>query len=109
MRNGKYMDDYNYHDWVQYMVRLPNDKPKGPHFAAVLFESRDEWIRPYDHHDDPGGTYSKFEYVQYFAFPDVETLREWVLRASKDNKTFFFFEVKQLGSAQLKVSVDIGM
>ena len=107
MRNGKYMDDYNYHDWSQYMVQKPEQKPKGPHFAAVLFGTRNEYSPPYDSKDS-GSSYSVPEII-YFAFPDQETLSEWVLRASKDNKKFFFFEVKQLGEAKLKVSVDLGV
>jgi len=107
MRNGKYMDDYNYHDWTQYMVQKPEQKPKGPHFAAVLFGKRREHQPAYDEHD----TASSYEVddITYFAFPDQETLKEWVLRASKDSKQFFFFEVKKLGEAQLKVNVDLGV
>ena len=95
MSEKKYMDDYNYHDWSKFMVREVKDKPKGPHFAAVLFDSH------YEH--------SGYETnVVYFAFPDQTTLSEWVLRAAKDKKHFFFFEVKKLGNAELKIDVDLG-
>lgn len=39
MRDSKkYLDDYNYHDWSKFMVQQPSEKPKGPHFAGVLFD-----------------------------------------------------------------------
>jgi len=107
MRNGKYMDDYNYHDWSQFMVRQPKDKPKGPHFAAVLFDSRTEYTPPYDR-DDTGSS-CEVPVINYFAFPDQATLKEWVLRAAKDKKQFFFFEVKKVGQAELKIDVDLGV
>lgn len=102
----KLMDDYNYHNWTEYMVQKPDQAPKGPHFAAVLFEK--ESYYEHDHYTGNGSSVSH-DKITYFAFPDKEILGEWVLRATKDNKKFFFFEVKQLGSAQLKVSVDLGM
>ena len=103
MRNGKYMDDYNYHDWSKFMVREPKDRPQGPHFAGVLFDSHREHSG-YDNepsYDVP--------HVTYFAFPDQETLSEWALRAAKDKKQFFCFEVKKMGDVKLNVSVDLGV
>lgn len=88
------------------MVREPKEKPKGPHFAAILFDTMNYTSPGYDR-DDPS-EHNSFEYVNYFAFPDQETLREWVLRAAKDKKQFFF-EVKKLGEAELKVTVDLGV
>lgn len=105
MRNGKYMDDYNYHDWATFMVRNPAEKPKGPHFAAVLFGTRSEWVPAYDERDSPRST--SVPETTYFAFPDKETLYEWILRASKEKKQFFFFEVKKLGEAQLILNMDV--
>lgn len=104
---GKYLDDYNYHDWAKFMVQDVKNKPVGPHFAAVLFGTRTEHIPAYDRDDSP--TSSTVSEITYFAFPDKETLSEWVLRASKENKNFFFFEVKKLGQAQLNVNVDLGV
>ncbi len=99
----KYMDDYNYHDWTKFMVRSVKEKPTGPHFAGVLFDSHREWS---GYESDPG---YEVPNVVYFAFPDKETLGEWVLRAAKDKKQFFFFEVKQLGDAKLQVKIDLGL
>jgi hypothetical protein len=99
----KYMDDYNYHDWSKFMVREPKEKPTGPHFAGVLFDSHYEWSG-YE-----GDTQHPVPNVVYFAFPDQATLKEWVLRAAKDKKQFFFFEVKKLGNAELKIDVDLGV
>lgn len=107
MRNGKYMDDYNYHDWTKFMVGKPSEKPTGPHFAAVLFGTRREYTPAYGR-DDSGSSHDVPD-ITYFAFPDQETLKEWVLRAVKDKKQFFFFEVKKLGNAELKIDVDLGM
>lgn len=103
------MDNYNYHDWTKFMVRTSKEKPTGSHFAAVLFETKSEWTPPYDHHDNPGGSSSTVPTVTYFAFPDKETLGEWVLRAAKDKKEFFFFEVKKVGQAELKVNIDVSV
>ncbi len=100
---NKYMDNYNYHDWSKFMVREPNDKPKSPHFAAVMFDSHSE------HSGYEGESSYQVPNVVYFAFPDKETLKEWVLRAAKDKKQFFFFEVKKIGEAELKVDVDVGL
>lgn len=105
MRNGKYMDDYNYHDWSQFMVRTPKERPTGPHFAAVLFGTRTEWTPAYDRNDTASSC--SVSEITYFAFPDKATLSEWVLRASKEKKEFFFFEVKKVGEAELKVNVDV--
>lgn len=101
----KYQDDYNYHDWSSFMVRESKEQPKGPHFGAVMFGTRNEYTPAYDFHDS-GSSHSVPE-ITYFAFPDKETLREWALRALKDKKKFFFFEVKKIGDAQLNVSVDL--
>lgn len=102
----KYLDNYNSHDWQDFVVSKPEQTPKGPHFGAVLFEKEKRYET--DHYQ--GGTHSRQVIVTtYFAFPDKSTLGEWVLRATKDNKHFFFFEVKQLGTAQLKISVDLGV
>ena len=98
---SKYMDDYNYHDWSKFMVVKPADKPTRPHFAAVMFDSH------YEHSGYEGDSNYQVPNVVYFAFPDKETLKEWVLRASKDKRNFFFFEVKSLGNAELKVDLKI--
>ena len=97
----KYMDDYNYHDWAKFMVTRPDQRPVGAHFAAVMFETRQEYDR-----DDTGSSYT-VPAIVYFAFPDQETLSEWTLRAMKDKKKFFFFKVEKLGNAELKVDVDV--
>ena len=102
----KLMDDYNYHDWTSFMVRKVSEKPKGPHFAAVLFEKESRY--EHDHYTGAGSS-SQHDTITYFAFPDKETLGEWVLRATKDKKQFFFFEVKKLGEATVKVDVDLGV
>jgi hypothetical protein len=103
----KLMDDYNHHDWAKFMVTEASQKPKGPHFAAVLFETLEYTSPGYDEGDSDER--NNFEHVVYFAFPDQETLTEWVLRASKDKKQFFCFEVKKLGTVNLKVTVDVGV
>jgi hypothetical protein len=105
MRNRKYMDDYNYHDWTEFMVEKPEQKPVGPHFGAILFGTRTEHIPAYDAYDTPSS--SQVPMVTYFAFPDQETLKAWALRAAKDKKQFFFFEVKKVGQAELKINVDL--
>lgn len=107
MRNGKYMDDYNYHDWSKFMVREPKEKPQGPHFAAILFDDMSYTSPGYDRGDPD--EHHNFKHVTYFAFPDQATLKEWVLRAAKVKKQFFFFEVKKLGNAELKIDVDLGV
>lgn len=96
-------DDYNYHDWSKFMVTKPAEKPKGPHFAGVLFDSH------YESSGYEGDSSYAVPNVVYFAFPDPTTLKEWVLRAAKDKKNFFFFEVKKLGNAELKIDVDLGV
>lgn len=105
MRNGKYLDDYNYHDWTLFMVRELKEKPKGPHFAAILFDQLDYTSPGYDRDDSSYST--SFKHVSYFAFPDQETLREWVLRAAKAKMQFFFFEVKNIGNAELRIDIDL--
>jgi len=103
MSTKKYMDDYNYHDWAKFMVEKVEDKPKGPHFASVMFDKHHE------HSGYPEDSGYLVPNVVYFAFPDQETLKEWVLRAMKDKKQFFFFEVKKLGNSELKIDVDLGV
>lgn len=97
----KYMNDYNYHDWAKFIVVKPEQKPAKPHFAAVLFDCHMEHS---GYQDD--ASYS-VPHIVYFAFPDQETLKEWILRATKEKKQFFFFEVKKLGTAELKIDVDL--
>ena len=89
------------------MVKNPRQKPNGPHFAAILFQTRSEWSPGYDR--DDSGSSSTVDEIVYFAFPDKETLKEWVIRAANDKKQYFFFEVKKMGEAQLKVDVDLGV
>lgn len=98
------LPEYNYHDWSRFMVLDAKTKPTNPHFAAVLLETRSEWTRGYDNDDGYSSTHPN---VVYFAFPDKKTLEAWVLRAAKDKKVFFFFEVKKVGEAELKVNVDL--
>lgn len=107
MKPGQYMNDYNYHDWVQFMVRVPKDRPKSPHFAAVLFGTRTDWTPGYD--SGESGTSSTVPEIHYFAFPDKSTLNEWVLRAAKDKKEFFFFEVRRVGEVELRVNIDMDL
>ena len=105
-KTQKFMDDYNYHDWAQFMVRKVSEKPQGPHFAAVLLEKETRYeTDPYK------GDHNNFQVdvVHYFAFPARETLEAWVLRASHAKKEFFFFEVKKLGEVSLRVEVDLGV
>lgn len=103
----KLLDDYNPYNWTEYEVGKPEKAPTGPHFAAILFEK--ETRHDYDPYNGNQSNSHQVDTIKYFAFPDKETLSEWVLRAAKDKKKFFFFEVKKLGSAQLKVSVDLGV
>lgn len=98
-----FMADYNFFDWSKFMVREPKDRPAGSHYAAVLFETRTEYIPPYDQRDC--GTSITSPEIHYFAFPDKKTLESWLLRATKANKNFFFFEVKKIGDVKLSVSI----
>jgi hypothetical protein len=100
-----YMEDYNYHDWTKFMVREAKEKPKVPHYAAVLFDSRTEYTPAYDERDR-ASSHSVSE-IHYFAFTEKKDLEAWLLRAKKENKQFFFFEVKKLGEVAVKVSVDV--
>lgn len=100
-----FMKDYNYHDWVKFMVRDEQTKPKGQHFAAVLLGTRTEHSPGYDRDDVM--TSSTVPETTYFAFPDKNTLSAWVLRAHKKDMSFFFFEVKSIGNAVVKVDLDI--
>lgn len=99
MKKKKYFD----HDWVQFMVDKPEKAPKGAHFGVVLFGTRRE-VDPYT-----GNSYYDVPEVTYFAFPDRETLGEWALRATKDNKQFFCFKVDKLGDLAIKVNIDVGV
>jgi hypothetical protein len=101
---AQYMDDYNYHDWSKFMVREPKEKPKGPHFAGILFDKHYE-----SSGRDDDGSYGRYAVpsIIYFAFPDQETLKQWALRAAKDKKEFFCFEVKKLANVQLVLDIDL--
>jgi hypothetical protein len=99
----KFMDDYNYHDWSEFMVEKPEKAPKGPHFGAVLFGTRSE-ADSYS-----GNSYYDVPTTTYFAFPTREVLEAWIIRALKSKKKFFFFEVKKLGEAEISVKVDTGL
>lgn len=100
----KFLDNYNYHDWSGFMVKKPEQAPKGPHFAAVLFEK--EHVRETDPYNGSNSD-RHIDMTTYFAFPDKETLTQWVLRAAKAEKAFFCFEVKKIGGVQIKVNVDV--
>ena len=102
---SKYSNDYDHYDWAKFIVKSTKDRPIKPHFAAVLFGTRNEFTPAYDKYDtDRSVTVPD---ITYFAFPDQATLSEWIVRASKDKKEFFFFEVKRIGSVELKVHVDL--
>lgn len=109
MIERQYTDNYNYHDWAKFMVTKSENKPTGPHFAAVLFGTRSEWTPSYDQFDSRGGSTHTVNEITYFAFPTKEILDAWLLRASKENKKFFFFEVKKLGEIELKVSTSVSV
>lgn len=99
--------EYNYHTWAAYMVREPKDKPLAPHFAAVLFDTRNEWTPAYDkHNSDSSRTVTE---LVYFAFPDRELLAMWVGEATAAKKNFYFFHVAKLGEAAVSVQVDVGV
>lgn len=101
------MMDYNHYDWLKFAVCSPEKQPTSPHFAAVLFEKRDDWTPPYDQHDPREGTVSTFKYVTYFAFLDKQTLDAWVSCAIKNKMKFFCFEVKKVGLVEVNVGVDV--
>ena len=98
-----FLAKYNPYEWSKFLVD-PKNMPKGPHFAAVLFETETRYSPGYDERDT-GSSYSAIV-TQYFAFPDKKTLESWLLRVTKEGKQFFFFEVKKLGEVELKVSVE---
>lgn len=98
-----FLENYNYHDWSKFMVS-PKNLPKDPHFAAVLFETETRY-EP-DYHDRGSAVPYTTTATQYFAFPDKKTLEAWLLRATKESKKFFFFEVKRVGEVQLKVAIE---
>ena len=105
MAREKLMDDYNYHDWCDYIVKSPKEQPTEPHFAVVLFDTRTEWVPAYDSRDTETST--TVDCITYFALPTKDLLEAMVLRLAKANRKCFFFEVKKLGSAKLNVDVDL--
>lgn len=94
---------YNYHNWSKFMVDSFEKRPTGPHYAAILFETKQEWTPPYDK-DDVGSSHS-VNCLTYFCFTEEENLKTWVEEATVDNKQFIFYQVSQLGKAQINVSV----
>lgn len=100
-----FLPEYNYHEWSKFMVKKPEETPTGRHYAVVLFERRTEYTPAYDANDHA----SSYEVpdIEYFAFHDKATLQAFLLRVTRANKKFFFFEVKKLGEVSLQVNVDI--
>lgn len=98
-------EDYNPNDWVPFRVSDARDIPTGPHFAGIMLDTRVEITPAQDLYD--ADTYRRLPDTTYFAFPDKEALQRWVLLALKDKKTVFFFEVKTVGRATLKVDVNL--
>lgn len=105
-RVKKYQDNYNYHDWTKFMVEKPEQKPTGPHYAAILLEKENRY--QHDHYTGKGDSI-QVDSIKYFAFPDEVTLKEWILRATKEKKSFFFFYVAKLGEAAIHINVDLGV
>jgi len=94
-----YIGQFNKSNWREFEVEKPEQAPKGQHYAAVLFGSH---VRD----DGWGGTYHQPN-TTYYAFPDISTLRLWVAEAQGSSQKFFFFEVKQLGTLEVKVDVGV--
>lgn len=99
--------DYNYHTWTKNMVREEKDKPKGPHFAAVMFDTRSEWTPGYDAGEAVSS--STCSVIHYFAFTIKNDLETWIAEATQAKKQFFFFRVAKVGEAEIRIHVDIGL
>lgn len=95
--------DYNYHNWSTFMVRKPEEAPKGSHFAGVMFDSHTVHTPAYDLHDHDST--STVPHTVYFAFKTKDEVAMWASEATLAKKKIFFFEVKQLGSVEIKADV----
>lgn len=99
------MNEYNYHDWAKYMVTKPEQAPKGPHFAGILFGTRTEYTPAYDRFDS--STTISCPEITYFCFYALEDLERWVLAVTRSGKSFFFFQVPKLGESKLRIEVHV--
>lgn len=95
-----------YMNWSKFVVNSKSI-PTEPHFGAVLFTQRTEFMPSYDHHG--GYDSQQVEASEYFAFPNKELLQQWVTKVEKEGKKFFFFEVKKIGQVTVTVNVDVGV
>jgi hypothetical protein len=91
--------EFNASNWREFEVTKAEQRPKGPHFAAVLFTSH--------YKDDGYGSSYKEEMVKYFAFTKQSDLELWVKTAQASAAQFFFFEVTKLGTLEIKVQLGI--
>lgn len=93
-----------YH-FSDYLVKDAKSIPTAAHFAGVVIETKQEWNQGYS--DRGGGYYEDVTTTSYYALPTKELLSKWVTEVHQGKKNFFFFEVKQLGSLEVKVEVGV--
>lgn len=94
---------FSENNWSPFAVKKPDQAPKGPHWAAVLFGKRTEV-------DSYSGTSShQVDETTYYAFTKEEQFATWVAEASISGRKFFCFKVNKLGEIDLKVKVDVGV
>lgn len=91
---------YNYHTWSKFMVKTPDDAPKGAHYAGVMFDT----VSIDTGYPEHPGTQN---IVHYFAFKNQADLESWVDEATRADKKFFFFHVPNLGQAKVRVDVHL--
>lgn len=100
--DSRKIPEYRSGEWSKYQVREPKDKPKGPHFAVVVFEKHYE---DSGYSEREGGGSYQVPHVEYFAFTEKGDMERWLASAVQSSKDFFFFRVPKMGEVALQVSV----
>lgn len=90
----------------------PEEMPKGPHWAALLFKTfgytEAGWGR-----DDPS-TAGSFDHTEYYVFHDEDDLKHFIQLYNEEKaksgsglRGMTFFKVAGIGKAEIQVSVKV--
>jgi len=78
--------------------------PRGPHFAVLLFRTRNELLSSYDDYGGSSGSSTiTVPEVTYLAFETKADLEQWVVDSTAEGRSFFCFEVSQVGTVDVRV------
>ena len=100
------MKSFDDHAWRTNKVTNRDDLPKGPHYQALVFNTRIEWTPSYGPPDPRNPTSETVPNVDVYVFEERTDLEKFIDQISRSDSSFVFYAVNALGKTTVTVKVD---